>query len=176
MLKLSLLFKKFTNFTGKYLENFSGYCFYMNTNIQEDLQICISVPLTDIPATKISLSISGKVCINSQEIIKRKYYHYLGDTKFCRYTLLLFYQSYFGWLFVVPKSLKGWRTLQRTFSRISTLKTEVATRGVRKTCARVSFEFCEIFKSTFFTERLRMIASLKRLLPPMNAHSCLLHV
>ena len=24
---------------------FSGYCFYMNTNIQRDFQICISVPL-----------------------------------------------------------------------------------------------------------------------------------
>ena len=24
---------------------FSGYCFYMNTNIYQDLQICISVPL-----------------------------------------------------------------------------------------------------------------------------------
>ena len=26
--------------------NFSGYCFYMNTNIWVDFQICISVPLT----------------------------------------------------------------------------------------------------------------------------------
>ena len=24
---------------------FSGYCFYMNTNVQEDFQICFSVPL-----------------------------------------------------------------------------------------------------------------------------------
>ena len=38
MLKISLLFKKFTNFTGKQLENvgirnakFAGYYFYMNT-------------------------------------------------------------------------------------------------------------------------------------------------
>ena len=26
---------------------FSGYCFYINTNILADLQICISVPLMD---------------------------------------------------------------------------------------------------------------------------------
>ena len=25
----------------------SGYCFYINTNIQGDIQICISVPLTE---------------------------------------------------------------------------------------------------------------------------------
>ena len=51
MLKISLLFKKFTNFTRKYLEGsyegskFSGYCFYMNLNTQGDFQICIIVPL-----------------------------------------------------------------------------------------------------------------------------------
>ena len=27
---------------------FSGYCFYMNTNIQTNLQICISVPLINV--------------------------------------------------------------------------------------------------------------------------------
>ena len=32
MLKTSLLFKKFTNFTGKNAK-FSGCCFYRNTNI-----------------------------------------------------------------------------------------------------------------------------------------------
>ena len=55
MLKISLLFKKFTNFTGKYLQNcfdleceISRYCFCMNTNIQGDFQICISVLLTFI--------------------------------------------------------------------------------------------------------------------------------
>ena len=25
----------------------SGYCFYMNTNVQRDFQICISVPLNE---------------------------------------------------------------------------------------------------------------------------------
>ena len=40
MLKISLPFKKFTNFTGKQLANFkvknaklSGYCFKMNKNV-----------------------------------------------------------------------------------------------------------------------------------------------
>ena len=28
-------------------KKFSGCCFYMNTNIEEDFQICISVPLTE---------------------------------------------------------------------------------------------------------------------------------
>ena len=54
MLKISLLFKKFTNFMGKELENsqdlknakFSGYCFYMNTNTKGDFHIYISVPLS----------------------------------------------------------------------------------------------------------------------------------
>ena len=27
---------------------FSGYCFYINTNVQRDFQICISVPLMSI--------------------------------------------------------------------------------------------------------------------------------
>ena len=27
---------------------FLGYCFYMNTNIQRDFQICISIPLKDM--------------------------------------------------------------------------------------------------------------------------------
>ena len=41
MLKISPLFKKNTNFTGK----FSGYYFYVNLNIWEDFQIFNSVPL-----------------------------------------------------------------------------------------------------------------------------------
>ena len=53
MLKISLLFKKNTNFTGfltvRILTvksgNLSGYYFYMNQNIYGDFQICISVPL-----------------------------------------------------------------------------------------------------------------------------------
>ena len=52
LLKISLLFNKFTNFTANSsiilrIRNakFSGYCFYMNTNIKRDFQICFSVPL-----------------------------------------------------------------------------------------------------------------------------------
>ena len=52
MLKISLRFKKFTNFTGYNsrilrIKNakFSGYCFYINTNMLGDFQICIRVPL-----------------------------------------------------------------------------------------------------------------------------------
>ena len=51
MLKISLLFKNFTNFTGNSgilrIKNakFSGCCFYMNTNMWGDFQISISVPL-----------------------------------------------------------------------------------------------------------------------------------
>ena len=48
MLKISLLFKKFTNFSrhiGIKNSKFSRYCFYMNTNLQGDFQIWISVPL-----------------------------------------------------------------------------------------------------------------------------------
>ena len=50
MLNISLLFKKFATFKGKYIENskiknakFSGYCFYMNTNIYGDLSCLLSV-------------------------------------------------------------------------------------------------------------------------------------
>ena len=48
MLKISLLFKKFTNFRIIRIKNakFSEYCFYMNTNMQGDFEICISVPLS----------------------------------------------------------------------------------------------------------------------------------
>ena len=51
MLKISLLFKKYINFTGfknsssiLRIKNakFSGYCFYMNVNILGDFQTCIS--------------------------------------------------------------------------------------------------------------------------------------
>ena len=52
ILKISLLFNKFTNFTANNsiilrIRNakFSGYYFYMNTNIKRDFQICFSVPL-----------------------------------------------------------------------------------------------------------------------------------
>ena len=52
MVKSSLLLKKLTNFTvnkSRILRiknvKFSGYCFYMNTNIYWYFQICISVPL-----------------------------------------------------------------------------------------------------------------------------------
>ena len=52
MLKISLLFKKFTKFTENNsrilrIKNtkFSGYSFYMKTNIQGHFQICVSVPL-----------------------------------------------------------------------------------------------------------------------------------
>ena len=64
---VSLLFKKFTNSranNSRILRNkkvkFSGYCFYMNTNIQGDSQICINVPLnvfaTDNPRNKFILN------------------------------------------------------------------------------------------------------------------------
>ena len=56
MLKICLLFKKKTNFTG--VDNsriltiknakFSGYNFYTNLNIYADFQICISGPFTCI--------------------------------------------------------------------------------------------------------------------------------
>ena len=66
MLKIGLLLKKFLNFTGKYLEKsrfknakFSGYWFYMNTNLQGDFQICICVPLN----YKIKLIKSIIICI-----------------------------------------------------------------------------------------------------------------
>ena len=54
MLKISLLFKKNTGFTGRvnnsrFVMNKNakllGYCFYMNLNIWEYFQICIGVPL-----------------------------------------------------------------------------------------------------------------------------------
>ena len=53
MLKTSLPLKKFTNSranTSRILRiknvKFSGYCFYMNTNMLRDFKICISVPLS----------------------------------------------------------------------------------------------------------------------------------
>ena len=54
MLKISLLFKKLTtsradNSRSPRIKNpkFSQYCFYMNTNISGDFQICISLPLME---------------------------------------------------------------------------------------------------------------------------------
>ena len=63
MLKISLIFKKFTNLRANNLRilriknaKLSGYCFYMNANIYRDLQICISVPLsTKILQNDVSL-------------------------------------------------------------------------------------------------------------------------
>ena len=50
MLKSSLNFQKFINFTGRILRiknaKFSGYRYYMNTNIHGDFQISVSVTLT----------------------------------------------------------------------------------------------------------------------------------
>ena len=50
-LKISLLFKEFTNLPANKSRilraknaKFSGYCFYINTNIEGYFQICISVP------------------------------------------------------------------------------------------------------------------------------------
>ena len=56
MLKISLLFKKkmqtirVNNLRILSIKNakFSGYYFYMNLNIQRNIQICISVPLTNL--------------------------------------------------------------------------------------------------------------------------------
>ena len=52
MLKISLLFKKFTTSRANNLRmpkvksaKFSGYCFFMNINIKGDFQVRISVPL-----------------------------------------------------------------------------------------------------------------------------------
>ena len=63
MLKISLLFKTFTNFTGKMTSDFLGLrnrnfqgIVFMNTNIQGDFQIYISVPLM---ATKMWLKIKN---------------------------------------------------------------------------------------------------------------------
>ena len=54
-MKISLVFKKFTNCMGEKLKHFLDeeseifrVLFYVNTNIYGDFQICISVPLTDI--------------------------------------------------------------------------------------------------------------------------------
>ena len=56
MLKISPLFKKFTNLqvnNTKILRitnaKLPRYCFYMNTNIEGDFQICTSAPLTYLP-------------------------------------------------------------------------------------------------------------------------------
>ena len=55
MLKISLLFKKNTNFKGELLDNsydkkLSGYYFHVNLNIWGDFQICISLPLIKVHA------------------------------------------------------------------------------------------------------------------------------
>ena len=63
MLKIGLLFKKFTNFTGNNsriyrIKNtkFLGYFFHINTNIHEDFQICISVSALHPPHLSLSVS------------------------------------------------------------------------------------------------------------------------
>ena len=63
MLKISLLFKKFTNLRIKNSRllrirnaKFAKYCFYMNINILNDFHICISVPFTVLYASTVSLS------------------------------------------------------------------------------------------------------------------------
>ena len=59
MLKISPLFNKFTNLpviSSKALwikkAKFSGYCFYMNTNLRRDFQIYIDVPLKILTGKK----------------------------------------------------------------------------------------------------------------------------
>ena len=39
----------------------SGYCFYVSTSIQEDFQICISVPLRNIQTLRINNSIPAGI-------------------------------------------------------------------------------------------------------------------
>ena len=65
MLKISLLFKKNTDFMGYTsriltIKNakLSGYHFYMNLNVWGDFQICISVPLRKNNDKTNSFSIS----------------------------------------------------------------------------------------------------------------------
>ena len=88
MLKISLLFKKFTNFTGEGTlrikdSKFSGYCFDMNANILRDFQICISVPLkfrniqSKIPVLESFLNKAAGLQLSCGycEIFRNSYFH-----------------------------------------------------------------------------------------------------
>ena len=93
MLKIRL-FKKFTKFTGKNsrilrIKNakFSGYCFYINTNMELDFQICISVPLrwrhpiTTIRKYRRVISIFTIPCTsNKYAIYKNILFQRIGNT------------------------------------------------------------------------------------------------
>ena len=82
MLKISLLFKKFTIFTGNNsiilrIKNaiFSEYCFYMNTNMQEDFQICISLYLIlviQLFLFRLNKKKNGKFSFLDSEISREK--------------------------------------------------------------------------------------------------------
>ena len=64
MLKISLLLRNLETSRANnsriiriYNATFSGYCFYINRNIQGDFQICISVPLSGFPSMLLQLII-----------------------------------------------------------------------------------------------------------------------
>ena len=82
MLNISLLFKKFTIFTGNNsiilrIKNaiFSEYCFYMNTNMQGDFQICISLYLIlviQLFLFRLNKKKNGKFSFLDSEISREK--------------------------------------------------------------------------------------------------------
>ena len=83
MLKISLLFKKFTNLRIKNAK-FSEYCFYMNTNRFGFFQICISIPLRHLwtAASECSSSKKGR-SVYWMELSSRSTTCTLKDT--CRF-------------------------------------------------------------------------------------------
>ena len=82
MLNISLLFKKFTIFTGNNsiilrIKNaiFSEYCFYMNTNMQGDFQICINLYLIlviQLFLFRLNKKKNGKFSFLDSEISREK--------------------------------------------------------------------------------------------------------
>ena len=78
---MSLLFKKFTNSRIHRIKKakFSGYFFYMNRNIWEDFQMCISVPLS-ISSERETESFCSSFCNVPKNDVSISQ-HFLGHSK-----------------------------------------------------------------------------------------------
>ena len=81
MLKISLLFKKIINFRANNSTilrfndaKLSGYCYYINTNIEWDFQICINVPLIPLPLRQATVNLLDMMQITAFILVKVRDY------------------------------------------------------------------------------------------------------
>ena len=78
---------------------FSGYCFYMNTNILKDFQICISVPLRKVDFLNVTYKFASNVlCTKLLEFRSMLRLTQNINTKFTNGALLITaYRVIFTW-------------------------------------------------------------------------------